>query len=67
MYWMGVGIGIMLSLGVVKEALGDQMTDDNKGNKTTMMRGDKYDYNNAMKTPQRQDSHDMIANNNNQM
>ena len=50
---MGVGIGRMLSLGVMKEALGDQMTDDNKGNQTTMMRGDKDDSNNAMKTLQR--------------
>ena len=61
---MGVGIGRMLSLGVVKEALGDQMTDDNKGNQTTMMIGDKDDNNNAMKTLQRQSDNDMIANNN---
>ena len=61
---MGAGIGRMLSLGVVKEELGDQMTDDNKGNQTTMMRGDKYDDNNAMKTLQRQNDNDMIANNN---
>ena len=62
---MGVGIGRMLSLGVVEEALGDQMTDDNKGrNQTTMMRGEKDDDNNAMKTLQRQNDNDMIANNN---
>ena len=62
---MGVGIGRMLSLGVVKEALGDQMTDDNKGNQTTMMRGDKDDNNkNTMNTLQRQNDNDMIANNN---
>ena len=61
---MGVGIGRMLSLGVVKEALGDQMTDDNKGNQTTMMRGDKYDDNKAMKTLQQKNDNYMIANNN---
>ena len=64
MLWMGVGICRMLSLEVVKEALGDQMTDDNKGNQTTMMRGDKDDDNNAMKTMKRQNDNDMIANNN---
>jgi hypothetical protein len=64
MHWMGVGIGRMLSLGVVEEALGDQMTDDNKGNQITMMRGDKDDNNNMMKTLQRQNDNDMIANNN---
>ena len=61
---MGVGIGRMSSIGVVKEALGDQMTDDNKGNQTTMMRGDKDDNNNVMKTLQLQNDNDMIANNN---
>ena len=65
MHWMGVGRGRTLSLGVVKEALGDmQMTDDNEGNHTAMMRGDKDDDNNAMKTPQRRIDDDMIVNNN---
>ena len=51
----------MLLLVVVKEALGDmQITDDNKGNKTTMMRGDKDEDNNMTKTPQRQIDNDMI-------
>ena len=61
---MGVGIGRMLSLGAVKEALGDQMTDDNKGDQTKMMRGDKDDDNKAMKTLQWQNDNGMIANNN---
>ena len=62
---MGVGIDRTLSLGAVKEALGEmQMTDDSKDNKTPMMRGDRDDDNNAVNTPQRQDDNDMIANKN---